>query len=125
MRRVREMNKVRLIKDLDPRNRFLSIPVLKKLFHLWLVHSCDLMTTHASLNRRDSSHCGSARVGVAVLTGDFKITRVDFMAELNGLLWAVHAAICRKQNSADYQYGDNSGNDNFPYTSHFFTIASL
>jgi len=100
---MREMNKVRLIEDLDPRNRFLSIPVLKNLFHLWLVHSCDLMTTHASLNRWDSSHHGSARIGVTVLTGDFKITRVDFMAELNGLLWAVHAAICGKQNSPDYQ----------------------
>src|SRR3990167_11516223 len=93
MRRVREMNKVRLIKDLDPRNRFLSIPVLKNLFHLWLVHSCDLMTTHASLNRWDSSHRGSARIRVTVLTGDFKITRVDFMAELNGLVRGFRAAI--------------------------------
>jgi len=85
VRLVREVNKVRLIENFYPRNRFFSIPVVKELFHLGLVRCRDLVTADAASDRRDSRDRGSSGARVAVLAADLEVTRVNFMAERDGL----------------------------------------
>jgi hypothetical protein len=86
-----EMNKIRKIENLDPWDRFFSIPVSKHLFDLFRVFCpCyQLVAIITGLNRRDTGHNGAPGVQVAKLAWNFVVASMNFVAEINWLFWRI------------------------------------
>ena len=83
---VLKKNKIRHRGDFAPLDRLLPVPVILEFLDLGLVRRSNLMTTHASLNRRNTGNRSTAGIAVAVLAGYLKISGVNFVAETDGLL---------------------------------------
>src|SRR2546430_7919342 len=82
VRLVREVRELRNLEDADPRNRLTATGVLVDLGDLGIVLSSDdLVATHATLDRRQSSGCPPSRLGVAVLTGELERAGVHDVVE--------------------------------------------
>lgn len=109
-----------------PLDRLLSVPVAFQLLHFWLICCCDLVATHATLDRGNAGYGSSPRIKVAVLTRYFVITCMDLMAEGNRLNGPRRLA--RKSQSHSDSY-DKEGQQAYPdqplfHAGLFFTEAA-
>lgn len=92
VRPVLKKNEIRHSRYFHPLDGLLFIPVFLELLDFRFVRRRNFMTAHAALKRRDTGHGGAAGIAMAVLTGNLVFSRVNFVAEGDGLVIALGTA---------------------------------
>jgi len=82
---VAEVNEIRQIIDFYPEDRPSLFPVMDKLLDLLVVFPDVLVASHAKLHGRNPRDNGPAGVDMAIETIDLVVTRMELMAEIDGL----------------------------------------
>src|SRR5882724_11189818 len=85
MRLVRKVRELRQLVHADPGNRLFLRVILGDLLDLRLVGAGDLVTSHATLDRRKSRVLGTPRVAVTILAVDLVGADVDVVRKIDGL----------------------------------------
>ena len=80
-----EVNEIRKIIDLDPRDGLSRFPVVDKLLDLWLFFPDVLVATHAKLHGRHTCDNGFARIDMTIEAVDFIVACMDLVTEINRL----------------------------------------
>lgn len=78
---VREIDKVREVVHLDPRDRFSPFPIACHLFYLRGLPFDDEVTANATLNAGNPRYGRPGSIDVTIETGDLVVSCMDLMAK--------------------------------------------
>ncbi len=81
-----EVNIIGHLSDLNPLNGLFLAPVVSQFSYFGVSPCRNFVAAHTTPYRRNTSYGGPSRIDMAVLAGDFVVTRMDLMAEYDRLL---------------------------------------
>lgn len=82
---VRKINVIREVVDLDPRDRFLTVPIALNLLYFRTIRAYGRVTAQAPLDARDPRHFGLSSVNMTKGAKDRIVAGMYLVTEINRL----------------------------------------